>query len=43
MKEHSEKLTTSLFQNDVVLYLKSNWKRGNVADNNFWDFNKLND
>ena len=33
----------SLFQNDVVLYFKSYWKRGNVADNNFWNFNKLND
>ena len=43
MKEHSQKLTPYLFQNDVVLYLESYWKRENVADNKFWDFNKLND
>ena len=43
MKEHSQKLTLYLFQNDVVLYLESYWKGENVADNNFCDFNKLND
>ena len=43
MKEHSQKLTSDLFQTDVVLYFESYWKRENVADNNFWDFNKLND
>ena len=43
MKERSQKLTSDLFQNDVVLYFESYWKRENVADNNFWDFNKLND
>ena len=43
MKEHSLKLTLYLFQNDVVLHFDSYWKRANVADNNFWDFNKLND
>ena len=32
-----------LFQNDVVLYFESYWKRENVADINFWDFNRLND
>ena len=36
MKEHSQKLTTYLLQNDVVLYFKSYWKRENVADINFW-------
>ena len=43
MKEHSQKLTPYLFRNDVVLYFESYWKRENVADINFWDFNKLND
>ena len=43
MKEHSQKLTPDLFQTDVVLYFESYWKRENVADSNFWDFNKLND
>ena len=44
IKEHSQKLTTYLLQNDVVLYFESYWKRENVADINFWDFfNKLND
>ena len=42
-KEHSQKLTPDLFKNDVVLYFESYWKRENVADINFWDFNKLND
>ena len=36
MKEHSQKLTTYLLQNDVVLYFESYWKRENVADINFW-------
>ena len=43
MKDHSQKLTPYLFQNDVVSYSESYWKRENVANNNFWDFNKLND
>ena len=43
VKQHSKKLTTYLFQKDVALYFESYWKRENVADNNFWDFNKLND
>ena len=43
MKERSQKLTSDLFQTDVVLYFESYWKRENVADNNFWDLNKLND
>ena len=43
MKEHIQNLTPHLFQNDVVLYFKSYWKRTNVADINFSDFNKLND
>ena len=41
MKEHSQKLTPDLFQNDVVLYFESYWKRENVTDIIFWDFNKL--
>ena len=32
-----------MFQNDVVLYFKSYWKRTNVADISFSDFNKSND
>ena len=43
MKEHKQKLASYFFQNDVVLYFESYWKRENVPDNNFWDFNKLND
>ena len=43
MKEHSQKLTPHLFQNDVALYFESYRKQENVADINFWDFNKLND
>ena len=43
MKKDSQKLTPDLFQNDVVLYFESYWKRQNVADINFWDLNKLND
>ena len=43
MKEHSQKLTPDLLQNDVVLCFESYWKRGNVADINIWYFNKLND
>ena len=43
MKERSQKLTLYLFQNDVVLYFESYWKREDVTDNNFWEFNKLND
>ena len=43
IKEHKHKLTTYLFQNDVALYFESYWKRENVADNNSWDFHKLND
>ena len=42
MKEHSKKLTPYLFQNDIVLHYGSYWKRENVADIIFWDFNKLN-
>ena len=42
MKEHSQKLTPYLFQNDVALYFESYWKHKNVTDINFWDFNKLN-
>ena len=42
-KEHSQKLTPYLLQNDVVLYFESCWKRENVANINSWDFNKLND
>ena len=43
MKELEKKLTPYLFQNDFVLYFESYWKRENETDNNFWDFNKLND
>ena len=43
MKEHSHKLTPDLFQNYVVLYFETYWKRKNVADIHFWDFSKLND
>ena len=43
MKELKKKLTPYLFQNDFVLYFESYWKRENETDNNFWDFNKLND
>ena len=43
MKEHSQKLIPYLFKIDVVLYFESYWKQENVADNNFWYFNKLND
>ena len=43
MKEHSQNLTPYLFQNYVVLYFESYWKQENVADNNFWNFYKLND
>ena len=42
IKKHSQKLTPYLFQNDVVLYFEFYWKQENVADINFWDFNKLN-
>ena len=42
MKEHSQKLTPDLFQNDV-LYFESYWKRENVTDINIGDFNELND
>ena len=43
LKEHSQKLTSYLFQNDVVLYFKPYWKRENAADINFWCFIKLKD
>ena len=43
MKEHSKKLTPYLLQNYAVLYFESYWKRENVGNINFWDFNKLND
>ena len=43
MKEHSQKLTPDLFQNDVALYFESYWKRENVTDINIGDFNELND
>ena len=43
MKEHVKKLTPYLLQNDDPLYFEFYWKRENVADINFWDFNKLND
>ena len=43
MKEHSQKLTPYLLQNYVFSYFESYWKRENVADINFLDFNKLND
>ena len=43
MKEDSQKLTPYLLQNDVALYFESYWKRENVADIIFLDFNKLND
>ena len=42
-KGNSKKLTPYLTENDVVLYFESYWKRENVADINFWNFNKLND
>ena len=42
-KGNSKKLTPYLIENDVVLYFESYWKRENVADINYWDFNKLND
>ena len=42
-KGHSKNLTPYLIENDVVLYFGSYWKPENVADINFWDFNKLND
>ena len=32
-----------LLQNDVLSYFGTYWKRENVADINFWDFNKFND
>ena len=35
MKEHSQKLTPYLFQNDVVFYFESYWKQENVADTIF--------
>ena len=31
MKDHSQRLTHYLLQNDVVLYFESYWKRQNVA------------
>ena len=43
IKEHSQKLTPYLLKNDVVFFFESYWKRENVADINFLDFNKLND
>ena len=43
MNEHSQTLTSDLFQNDIVLYFQSYWKRENVSHINFWDFNKIND
>ena len=43
IKEHSQKLTPYLLQNDVVFFFESYWKRENVADINFLDFSKLND
>ena len=43
MKEHSKKLIPCWLQNDVVLHFASYWKRGNMADGNFWDFKKLDD
>ena len=35
IKEHGQKCTTYLFQNDVVSYFESYWKRENVADISF--------
>ena len=43
IKEHSQKLTPYLLQNDVVFFFESYGKQENVADINFLDFNKLND
>ena len=43
MKEHSQKLTPYLFQNDVALYFEPYWKRENAIDIKFWYFVKLND
>ena len=43
MKEHSQKLTPYLFQNNFVLYFESYWKRENVTGINFSDCSKLND
>ena len=41
IKEHSQKVTPYLFQNDVVLYFESYWKQENAADIIFLGFNKL--
>ena len=38
IKEHSQKSTPYLFQNDVVLYIEYYWKRETEAD-----INKIND
>ena len=43
IKQHSQNLAPYLFQNDVVLYFESCWKREGAADVNFSCFNKLND
>ena len=43
MKEHGQKLIPYLFENVAILYFESYWKQENVTDNNFCDFNKLND
>ena len=43
IKKHKQKLAAYLFQNDVALHFECYWKGENVADNNFWDFHKLND
>ena len=43
IKEHSQKLTSDLFQNDAVSYFESYWKRENAADINFRGFSELND
>ena len=36
IKEHSQKSTPYLLQNDVVFFFESYWKRENVADINFF-------
>ena len=43
IKDHSQKLTPYLFQNDAALYFESYWKRENAADINLWCFSKFND
>ena len=43
IKEHNQKLTHYLFQNNIVLYFESYRKRENAANIIFSVFNKLND